>query len=543
MYRRHTLRVVIVALLIAFACAPARAYQLKAPGGGAIRALVVGVNTYLNVPNSDLKGAVADAKGIASALVGGGVKDVTIFLNENATRARFVGAMDRLVDTSKPGDLAVISYAGHGLRVQEYETWKGIDPAGVNEEIALSGFGVKSPNFGEVVVNVEIRAWLSRLNAKGVDVVVVWDSCFGGGMRDVVPGGGVIRTRQLRAVPDEAIRKTFTGIPMTGLEARANVKAMEHVTFLAGADSSSVVPELSGMDRGDPGQAHGALSFYMSRALRGELAQGSVSRLKLFSGIRQGVREASRDQAIDLAPRSEDSAVSGRTVIVVDDVTPQPQPLESPLRLAIVDGPASAFESVMKGQTPLTLATDANDAELVWNVLTRQAIVHGDILMENIDASLIGAIADRVRSLTSLRALGQGRTLSVKAGEDGKAFVPPDHAEASVTGLAGAVVTVFNVAADGTIQMLLPAAPASRAQCPNADDSQWRCDLDITPPFGIDTVVAVATKEVPTELLTWLQRHHGQRAAADLPRLLKAMTQTDGGLRLGYAEVVTAPMK
>ena len=519
------------------------AYQLKAPGGGAIHALVVGVNAYPHLPNSNLSGAVEDARSVASALADGGVSDMTVMLDDSVTRVRFVAAMDRLIAVSKPGDLAFVSYAGHGLRVQEYDAWKGIDPAGVNEEIALSGFGLKSPESAEVVVNVEMRAWLSRLNAKGIDAVVVWDSCFGGGMRDIAPGGPVIATRQLRAAPDAEARKSFSGVRMTSAEARANTRTMQHVTFLAGADSASVVPELSGMDRAHPAQAHGALSYYMSLALRGELARGSISRAELFKDIRQKVREASRDQAMDLAPRSEDAAISGRPVIIVQDVAPQPPPKENALRLAIVDGPAGAFDTVVKGRTPLALTANANDAELIWNVEKRQAIVHGDILMANIDGSLIGAIADRVRALTRLRALGEGRTLSVAVGQDGKAFVPPDQADASVTGLAGAALTVFDVAADATIQMLLPAAPASPAQCPDADAKQWQCPLAVRPPFGIDAVVAVATRRPPAPLLAWLRQHHDQRDAADLPSLLQALAQADASLRLGYAEVVTAPTK
>ncbi len=99
-------------------------------------------------------------------------------------------------------------------------------------------------------------------------------------------------------------------------------------------------------------------------------------------------------------------------------------------------GPASAFESIVRGQTALTFAAGPETAELIWNVPKRSAITHGDILKEDVDGLMIGAIADRVRLLTHLRALGQGRALSIKVGEAGKAFVPPDRVEVGVTGLA-----------------------------------------------------------------------------------------------------------
>ncbi len=151
---------------------------------------------------------------------------------------------------------------------------------------------------------------MSRLNAKGVDALVVWDSCFGGGMREIAPGAAAIRVRRLREAPHAEIRRTFNGIPMIAAEARANVKAIQHVTFLAGADAYSSVPELTGMDFSNPGRVHGALSYYMNRDLRGDIAQGAIIRLTLFNNLRQSVRQASRDQTMDLAPRSEIPAIS-----------------------------------------------------------------------------------------------------------------------------------------------------------------------------------------------------------------------------------------
>ena len=184
--------------------------------------------------------------------------------------------MDSFVAESKPGDFVLFAYAGHGMQTPEYARWQGIDADGVNEQIALSGFSFSGDGVDEIIVNPEIRAWLSRLDAKGVDALVVMDSCFGGGMREVDPRTGAIRTRvlrasaaQIRAGEDE--RAKFAGIPMTDKEARANVELMSHVTFLAGATSRSVVPETDGLAASGP---RGALSYYLARALRRKIGQG-----------------------------------------------------------------------------------------------------------------------------------------------------------------------------------------------------------------------------------------------------------------------------
>ena len=310
------------------------AEALRAPGGGTIRALVVGVDVYSRLPASvQLQGARADAEDIAEALQRGGVKPVTLF-DTDVTRARIVAQMDSFVADSKPGDFVLFAYAGHGMQTPEYARWQGIDANGVNEQIALSGFSFSGDGVDEIIVNPEIRAWLTRLDAKGVDALVVMDSCFGGGMREVDPRTGAIRTRvlrasaaQIRAGEDE--RAKFAGIPMTEKEARANVELMSHVTFLAGATSRSVVPETDGLAASGP---RGALSYYLARALRGEIAKdGVTTRQALFGYLKPNIRGATQDrQLIQVEPQSPEAAVYGKPVLTFAEAAPGAQAANAP---------------------------------------------------------------------------------------------------------------------------------------------------------------------------------------------------------------------
>jgi hypothetical protein len=160
-------RVMIAGAAMAIAqIAATSADTLQAPGGGTIRALVIGVDSYPNLAASaQLHGAQADAEDIAGALKRGGVEPI-VFLNADVTRAKIVAQMDTLVAESKPGDFVLFAYAGHGMQVPEYSRWQGIDRDGVNEQIALSGFSFSGAGAGEIIVNLEMRAWLSRLDAK-----------------------------------------------------------------------------------------------------------------------------------------------------------------------------------------------------------------------------------------------------------------------------------------------------------------------------------------------------------------------------------------
>ena len=288
---------------------------LRAPGGGTVRVVVIGVNHYPNLGDgAQLRGAAPDAADIAAALEKDGVHTVPI-LDGQVTRQRIVDAMNDLIKNSKKGDPAIISYAGHGMQTPEYPRWKGLSRSGASEQIALSNFSFSGPGAGEIIVNIEMRAWLSRLDAKGVDTVLVMDSCFGGGMRGVDPRSGELRVREVKGAGDAAVREKFTGIPMTDKEARADVALMPHVTFLSGATSNSVVPEMSGLPK-DPSHPRGALSYYVARALEGG-ADGVVTRKSLFQNVLQNVRQATNGrQAVDIVPRSADPEFLGKQIFV-----------------------------------------------------------------------------------------------------------------------------------------------------------------------------------------------------------------------------------
>ncbi len=208
-------------LLAALATGALAAPRLSAPGGGVVRALVVGINNYHNLPpGAQLHGAVEDARDIAGALEKVGVPTRPI-LDREATRERLVKELNRLVAELKSGDFVIISFAGHGMQVPEYPKFAGIEEHGVNEQIALAGFEFRGEGVGDVLVNKELKAFASRLDEKGVDVLIVMDSCFGGGMsRKVDPRAGAWTVRRVSGSASPADLQKFVPIAMTDREKR-----------------------------------------------------------------------------------------------------------------------------------------------------------------------------------------------------------------------------------------------------------------------------------------------------------------------------------
>jgi hypothetical protein len=362
-------------------------------------------------------------------------------------------------------------------------------------------------------------------------------------MRGVEPQWGQIQVRAAHQPSDAKLESTFPSITMTAAEARADIKTMSHVTFLAGATDDSVVPEMAGIDPARPDASRGALSYFLARAMEGQLKSGSVSRLELFKFLAQNVSEKTAErQVIEVQPqRRGDPSVSGRAVFVIADNDDNPAAHRdiAPVRLAIVDGPQEAFASVATRATPLELVADRDQAELVWDVGAKKAFAKGDTLMEGVDGSLIGWIADRVRALSRLQEVGLRRPLEIGLKTSGEALTPGRRAHVEVSNLDGAQLVVFNIAADATVQMEYPASPDAKGACADPKPEGWACDPGVVPPFGVDTVVAIATARPATGLLDWLRQHRERRDAAEVPDVVAKLLADDPSAKVGFTAVVT----
>jgi formylglycine-generating enzyme required for sulfatase activity len=311
-----------------------RPRMLHAPGGGTVRAVVIGINKYPNLSDeAQLHGAVADALDISATLKAVGVAgdNVRTLIDGAAVRSRVIDVMNGLVSESKSGDLAIIAYSGYGMRVAGYKRWDGQNLDALHAQIALSNFSPTVRNGHEIIVDGEMRAWYSRLDAKGVDVLVVMDTSFAGQMRQLIPVDGGVR---VRAIPvrgngpiDDMIRDSFEPIPHTETEVRMlDSNEMRHVTFFGAATEESRALEMSGIDRNDRTAVRGALSYFMARAFEGAVLQdGKVTRTQLFRFIRPNVRAVTGDrQFIDFGPRTEDEAALLKIAFRVEDRDGQP---------------------------------------------------------------------------------------------------------------------------------------------------------------------------------------------------------------------------
>jgi hypothetical protein len=558
------------ALLLAASPSAWSARVLRAPGGGAVRALVIGVDKYPNLSEaSQLKGAVNDADDLHDALTSVGVPEANIkrMRNPEAVRKDVVEAMNRLVRDSKSGDLVIISYSGHGMRVGPYKRWDGKNTKGYHSQIVMQGFNPTDPKNGhEVIVDAEMRAWYSRLEAKRVDVLVVMDSCHSGGMRDIVleAADSGIRRRMLTTPMDTKIHDSFEPIPMDENEAGADTNEMPHVTFFAGSLPDSTVPEMPGIDRNNRTKVRGALSYFMARVIQGNAAadgsggmSGDVTREQLLRFLGPNVREVTDGrQPIDYGPQDDHDTVQRQVVFRFEDdglqngkkpvpnPNPGPRPAQAqvqtqvePVRVAVINGPERSFSNIVKGRAPFVSSAPA-EADVVWDVGNGKAFSHGDLVMEAVDASVLGRVIDRTWAVREIKKLATPRIIDLKIG-DGRAYTLGGKPEMAASGVRDRYLTVVNVAADGTVQFLFPVRNQDPHMPADADKDKWQYYPPVVLPYGTDYAVAISTSAPADDLIKWLRAHDQKRDAFELPAVLAGKIEADKTTRLGTAGLFT----
>ena len=155
-------------------------------------ALCIGINNYPGT-QMDLQGCVNDANDWAAALGERGFK-VAKLIDDQATKAAMVQAMNDLIGKAGKGDSLVITFSGHGTYQPDED---GDEVDGLDE--ALCPYDLQTN--GAALIDDEIRE-IFGARKPGVRIVLISDSCHSGTV-----------TRAARAEKDAAFADHWGSTP------------------------------------------------------------------------------------------------------------------------------------------------------------------------------------------------------------------------------------------------------------------------------------------------------------------------------------------
>jgi hypothetical protein len=539
----------------------ADAFQISNPDGGEVRAVIIGIDDYQHVRK--LKGAAADARDIGSTLKTMGVRDITMLLNEQVDRSTVLREISALVERTKANDLIFFSIAGHGT--QEPERIKGSQPDGMEDVFLLTGFEATAAGSEQRILGSEFNHFIRQFELRGARIIFIADTCHGGGMaREIDPRAGEMSFRQ---VPTYTLLED-TLKPVSQADDPRSELDLDRTAFLAAVDRSTKAPEVR-----IPGIEgfRGALSYAVSRAVEGNADanhDGKVTLKELFANVRQVVYQLSDQRQnvvtmtspnlspdidvafgltrgvaliqgpIEGAPPSAATTKTpsaGAPTVAALPSKPETARPDAPIRLAALDGKMSYFPNLTSRERPVQAVQPTDNPDLIWDPVSHDVISWGDVVAYGVDIADLPTVIDRTAAIRALKRIATQSPQVMRISPDDRQHHNNQSVEIDLSDAAGRALVVFDVAGDGTIQLLYPiGSDPSPAQSANL-----RLPLRVREPFGADQVVAITSGQRMAELEQVLLQVNRRRASAQVIKSLERYLPADA--RIGSIGFFTVP--
>ena len=187
---------------------PPQSASVGTPVPAGDRALVIGINRYLEPAFPQLQGATRDAQSVRSLLsthLGFAADQIRLLTDEQATRGNILaGIRDWLVAGSRPGARVLLYFAGHGYfqTDDDGDESDGYDEALVPHDARLLSSDSQPMRVSNLILDDDVGMHLAALHDRLVYVIV--DACHAGTMT---------RSLSLAAADPGRVRTIGLGIP------------------------------------------------------------------------------------------------------------------------------------------------------------------------------------------------------------------------------------------------------------------------------------------------------------------------------------------
>ncbi|MEJ1938957.1 hypothetical protein WDZ92_52835, partial [Nostoc sp. NIES-2111] len=182
----------------------------------------------------------------------------------------------------------------------------------------------------------------------------------------------------------------------------------------------------------------------------------------------------------------------------------------APVTVAALDGQMTWFADMRARVAPVSVVAPDAGPDLVWDPASGDLLAGVDVVARGIDGAAIGAAADRFAALREIKRLAGRGAQTVRMAPDDRVHHAGALVEVQIPDVAGRALAAFNLAGDGTVQMLYPL----KGEPPVPQGDAVRLPVRVSPPYGADQVIAVS-------------------AAAPMPSLVDALSALDGTRNAG----------
>ena len=523
------------------------------------RALLVGAWQFHSSQIMDLAGPENDLAAMETVIRGQGASDVTILRNEGVSRTTVETALHALGLRSKPGDWIFLYYTGHGALAEA--SLKGTRDGDTDQFLPLPGFDPDSKDAERFIVDKDFYTWLALYVPRGVQVLMMADTCHSGtlhrsvdpramGMTPRLTLGG--RNVELGSRPAPRFASTLASVE--GAALTATREDLPNLFYIGAARDDQIAWENALPVEGAPTRGFLTWSFEQGLTTPGADGRGmaadqdgdgklTIGELGTYLNVQVRMLSGQRQESSIIIPPGREGQGLFATV------PPPPAPPVAPPLPGLYVADVKARASVAGPDHPWRVLSDGKGADFVWDnvrhVMLRRT---GDMVAQNVKTlPQLRGVIDKWAAIETMRPLlseqrarlvvgpldngarypsGAPVTLALQA--DGQRVAAPQYA------------TVFNIASDGTVQRLFPVAPSDGDGRLAPGQSLPVLESQVIAPYGADHVVALVTPQPPEAFRVLLRTVENQRAANWLVAPIRELlAKSPGHASLSIGELYT----
>lgn len=508
---------------------------ISAYAGAAKHALLVGVSEYQAADISSLEGPNFDVSALQDSLEnnwGFAKQNITVLVNEEASKEQILSELDRLYDKGKQGDHILLYLSGHGTSAADrnlaiplpYSTgaflpWDTSYEKNCSDQACISRF-IDSALVG----NRDMKPRLEKLEVK-YQVTYINDSCFSANASRNVGASRALQTRSVNLDISED-NSSYEGcgfdcvggsVPSYPYNQVFSFAASGHHQPAAdiGTKNLSAFPTLDG-------KPHGAFTDALLRILNGELASdlnkdGIITNSEVYDSLNRFMSDRKYAHSPVTLPQLQENtgiynqAFLGGSRGGLANVQPQ-KPVfakESNLKvfhqglpyaeISFLQNSGVKLQKSLSQNEGLSILLDAPSSgkyKLIENlsggVIASSLVRIEDVLSaiyayettQKWSASLSRA-SNRLIAFPLVRGVPNASTTLTPGNKLDFSFLPEERSH----------LLVFDLMSDGNIAVLYPTTKTERGVTFSDEDGRASrvfarsgSEIDITPPFGRDTV-------------------------------------------------------
>lgn len=496
-------------------------------------ALLIGISDYTHV--RDLEGAVNDVLALQDALLTHWAfprAQVATLLNQQATKARIIQEMRRLIEVSKPGDHVFIYFSGHGTsRLDLTKNWPLPYTTGALLPVDFRPRGSTQQQLAQLLVGRwDIQPLLTELDNGGRHTFVVMDACFSG---NAVRGQSDIMPLPYRYIPladsagseRTAYQQLFKRTGARGVDRiMSNTERYPYrqVLFLSASGEHEFASEINQLMLARlptiDGLAHGAFTDALLRVVTGEIPADTNHDARLtYSEIHRAVRLFMDKRGYAHSPRLLPVLDDSHLTIVKRNVfesTALPVLAARPTNKTSVGVKVSA---ALEKMTPLLASIKGLSLdEAQPDYLLRkhkdefQLVTPAGNLVDQIPLSasqlLPQVVAQRVWATQLVQSVNTAQqfnvTLDLSGSRQGGVLIEGEKVGFSITSERSAYLLLLNVDPRGKVNVIYPSqhselVPISAGAVLSIPLDPEQHQFEIQEPFGTEYLVAYAFEQKP----------------------------------------------